>query len=1008
MPLDNREPLQYSAVNRAINEVIFDGRFKLAPVYLDIEGDVEADLSARLGLKPGECMRAIAHSVAATIKWSSQDPYSWHLAELRVWNELERPEAPPFSALLTVLSLAAERMRADEEYSAQNYYERLFEVLEVETDTRKNTLKHHAKSVEPFWKALNGWLAENDFEFGRPTAQPINHWQYAGYALSQALVRDADRRRLHGLFADYGLAPREILTTAEMTLYLHEWMGGSAPSAWLKKIWNSPDLRPRVAAAACSELEAWEGSTEATGQVRRRLSWAASLQDFPRPRLRLFLSASDDRDGGAEAPHLKLSGTISSATAAAFADCPEGVYLTPSVSGGVAVIEPVSNLALSPLMLASFELEDSDTGLKFQRAARAIVPLVKLDTGPFYREVSRVSFLRPHLVLCHVQWRERVEKLLERNARQGFKVHTPDALQGLASDWLLFTGVELLRLPQAADAGMQALVPLSEGVSVEAAGGLRLSGGLWHSQAPPEITAAGQASPMVMQLKDADGNVAAQSMVKAASCRLTLTPDLELDARDLTLFVHEGDRPRREVSFSFRSAIHPRRLPQGAAPAYWPAASNPRSLLSTDTLESLPDAAPVHGLNAGGGIPAARAEPISPVAGELPAAEEEAPEGEEDSYRLHAVSGLEETCVLRGFHVWACQEFRDGDDPRGDMWMTCRACANRVLTRNRGSTPKHFPKGARRNTTAAPALTPPGMKPRHPAEIEPKTIFDALCYLGHGSWRKFQDLAGVNAQELEVQRSLQDLFALGHLDLAYDQRLRSPSAWRVPAPVICAVDGGVYAAGFRNSPLLAELAKRLSNGGGQLDIEPLEYGPPRYFWRGVSAEQAAVLVNGLADPHQRPVKVVSDPGSAIAAAAPPIRALVPHLAAIRLETPEDLQRFDLGSGRWKSTESSSEPGAYRGGYGGRRYVFTAPDGSQTEGPYALVKLLAARHAGLRLHEYRSAKSEFHAVLGCEPLGLFHRALTSFTGRPPSVAQGRLVYAGVPLEAASLILSKLYG
>ncbi|CAN1547073.1 hypothetical protein MCEMIH16_02006 [Caulobacteraceae bacterium] len=1008
MPSRKGPPLQYSTVNRAINEVIFDGRFKLAPIYIDIEGDVEIDLSAGLDLKLGECTRAIAHSVAATMKWASHDPYSWHLAELRAWNELERPEAPPFSALLTVLSLAAERMRADEDYSAQNYYERLFEVLEVETDDRKNALKHNAKSVLPFWQALNRWLAEHDFEFGRPTAQPINHWQYAGYALSQALVRDADRKRLHGLFADYGLAPKEILTTAEMSLYLHEWMGGSAPSAWLRKIWNSPDLRPRVAAAACSELEAWEGSTETTGQMRRRLSWAASLQDFPKPRLRLFLSASDDRDDGAPPPHLQLSGTVSSATAAAFADCPDGVHLTPSISGGVAVIEPVSRLALSPLMLASFELEDPDTGLKFQRAARAIVPLVKLDTGPFFREVSRVSFLRPHLVLCHVQWRERVEKLLERNARQGFKVHTPETLQGLASDWLLFTGVELLRLPQAADANMQALVPLSEGVSVEAAGGLRLSGGLWHSQAPPEITAAGQASPMVMQLKDADDKVVGQAMVKATSCRLTLTPDLELDARDLTLFVHEGDRLRREVSFSFRSAVHPRRLPQGVAPAYWLAASNPRGLLSTDAVESLPGATPVHGLDAGGVTVTAFSPPIGLATGGLPAAEEEAPETAEGSYMLNAVSGLEETCVLRGFHVWDCQEFRDGDDPRGDMWMTCRACANRVLTRNRGSVPKRFQKGPRRGAAAAPALTPPGMRPRHPAAIEPQTVFDALCYLGHGSWRKFQDLAGINVQELEVQRFLQDLFALGHLDLAYDQRLRSPSAWRVPAPVICAVEGGVYAAGFRNAPLLADLAKRLGGGGGQLDIEPLENAPPRYFWSGISAEQAAFLLEGLADPHQRPVKVVGDPGTTIVAAAPAINELIPQMAAIRLETPEDLQRFDLGSGRWKNAESSSEPGAYRGGYGGRRYVFTSPDGSQTEGPYALVKLMAARHAGLRLHEYRPTKAEFHAVLGCEPLGLFHRALTSFTGRPPSVVQGRLVYAGVPLEAASLILSKLYG
>jgi hypothetical protein len=233
-------------------------------------------------------------------------------------------------------------------------------------------------------------------------------------------------------------------------------------------------------------------------------------------------------------------------------------------------------------------------------------------------------------------------------------------------------------------------------------------------------------------------------------------------------------------------------------------------------------------------------------------------------------------------------------------------------------------------------------------------------------------------------------------------------AWRVASPVICAVEGGVYAAGFRNSSLLEEIAKRLSKAGGRLDIEQLENAPPRHFWSGISAKQAEVFLEGLSDSHQRPIKVVSNPGAAIAAAAPAINDLVPQMASIHLETPKDLQRFDLGSGRWKKAESFSDPGAYRGGYSGRRYIFSASDGSQSEGPYALVKLLAARQARARLHEYRPTTAEFYAVLGCEPPGLFHRALTSFVGRPPSIDRGRLVYSGVPPEAASLIFSKLYG
>ena len=65
-------------------------------------------------------------------------------------------------------------MRADEDHSAQNYYERLFEVLGVSAESRKTSLRANARSTRPFWLALNFWLQEHDFDFGRPTAKRIN------------------------------------------------------------------------------------------------------------------------------------------------------------------------------------------------------------------------------------------------------------------------------------------------------------------------------------------------------------------------------------------------------------------------------------------------------------------------------------------------------------------------------------------------------------------------------------------------------------------------------------------------------------------------------------------------------------------------------------------------------------------------------------------------------------------------------------------------------------------
>ncbi|MEJ6791074.1 hypothetical protein BrevBR_16140 [Brevundimonas sp. BR2-1] len=1001
--------VSYQAVNDAINSVLFDGRHKLAPVYLDIEGEAEEEIAALLNVPAADCGRVIAAGAASSLKWNAGDPFSWHLGELDAWDELDRPGAPPFTALLAALSLAAERMRADEEYSAQNYYERLFEVLGVTSESRKTSLRANAKSTRPLWLALNFWLQEHDFDFGRPTAKRINDWAYASYALSQALVRDADRKRLHGLFAQFGFAAHETLTDAEMTLYLHEWMGGASPSAWLKRIWNTPDLRPRVAAAACAELEAWEGDNAVqSGPQRRRLSWAASLEVFPRPRLRMFLSAAGE--GGGETIGLALSPDAPAAARAAFEDCGDGLWLTPSSSGEVSIIEPVQDIALSPLMLAAFELRSPAGEFAFHRAARSIVPLVKLDTGAFYREVSRVSFLRPHLVLCHEKWTERVTQLLTLNARKGFRCWTPELLPGLPEDWVLFSGVEMLRASASSVGDLQALIPLAEGVALEMAGGLKLSQGIWHTGAPPEITATAAAGPFRLELTDPHGTVGDASETANASCRLTLEARPERDAANFTVTALAGGRARRDTSLSLRSASHPRRLPDASQVRFYRAGDGPAGFLGAGAIaDPLRPGLDVLGLHLRGPWPAAieTAAGLGPDQGDLAAGEDEVPAEHTSVYRLDKALGLQETCVLRGYHSWDCQPFNSGDDRDGDMWMRCTTCEYRVLTRNRGQHKKgQLRKGAGKTTTAA---KPPGMAPRAGAAAGPDLILDALCYLGAGSWRKLQDLAGSDSRSpLEVQRFCAAAVALGHIDVSLDPRLRAPLSWIVAPPVLAFNGTGqAFLAGFRNTGLVAALDDRLGAAGGKLTRMDQPDAPAALMWGGLTPASARDAVAGLSDPHGRPITVSAGFTAAIASQGPDADALASAMPPIRLESVRDLQRFDPGSGSWRKAPAIDQRGAYRGDYGGRRYVFADENGQQREGSFALVKLMAARAAGLRLHGYNASSRVFQAVLGCEPPGLYQRALVSASGLMPETAGGRLSYRGVAPADAALILSKLY-
>ena len=189
----------YEEVNAAVNEIFFlSGRSGNQPVYLDIEDDVRGVLSDRLSVEPSNLDAEIGRGRGTNDReWSPRrrrtlclaHPQAPRLAGSRT------TRCPPFTAFLCALSIAAERMRSDSNFSANNYYQRLFEILGVDDEGTRKKLRSSARYTRWFWRALNQWLEDHDHRFGRPTARTVNNaWKYVGYAVSQALIRDADRK----------------------------------------------------------------------------------------------------------------------------------------------------------------------------------------------------------------------------------------------------------------------------------------------------------------------------------------------------------------------------------------------------------------------------------------------------------------------------------------------------------------------------------------------------------------------------------------------------------------------------------------------------------------------------------------------------------------------------------------------------------------------------------------------------------------------------------------------
>lgn len=1005
----------YRKINEVINSILFDGRFAMQPLYLDLESELLVEIAGAAGLPSEKFTGYLGKLTAACLNWETRNPYSWFEAELRAWENDPRLDAPPFTALLCALAFAAERMREDGNYSHNNYYQRLFEVLGVTAEGHQAALRREAKITRKFWNALNQWLTQNDFEYGRPTARRITSWEYASYPLSQALVRDGDRKLFHSMFTQFGLSPGEKLTDADMIQYLQEWMPGPHSSNWLRKIWATQGLKERVAAAARSELEAWDGAETAAGEhgTKTTITLAASLSGFPRQQLKLFLAVNERPED--DQPVLSLTGEVGPAAEEAFSNITSGLWFSAMPSEGLSFLEPRQELALEPLMLAPFELSDATGRQGYKRIARPILPLAQLEGGRYYREMSRISLLRPHLILCHSTWAEKTRQILEAHAREGFKEVKEGGCPGLPQNWVLFKDVELLRVPNESSKNLQALVPLADSGVIELTGGLRLTHSIWHSEAPPEIAASAKGSYASLRIEKYALEESPEILTEVSSGDSSVAFDLsklETAGDDLTIKLFEGEqkKPSADVSVSLRNANTPSRfgLLKGAGAAYELDRQNGRSGLSTVTAFGSASGAPhLSGMLIQGGPEVASfgfAAPLTALT-QLHASEEN--EVTASNYAAGSATGLAGTCVLSGVHYWICDPFLHGDTAQDPRWMRCQNCKVAVLARDRGApargaTPPNRRQHAVRDNS-------PSMPARRPEKYAADLIFDALCYLGSGSWRKLQDISSASTPDpFFPSRFSQALGDLGHIDTSFKSGTVREESWIcAPPAVIYTGTDAAFISGFRSASLIERLTAAVEKAGGMIYKQDQDNAPAAWLIFKTPASALAAHLAGVTDPHGRHIAIQKSPALQIASHFPAADTILSSLPDIHIGSRDGLEQFDPLAGYWSAATEVLPGHAYRTLFAGRRYFFCSGVRRMKEGPHHAVKVLAARAAGVRLHSYNPSNGSFSTLAGCEPPGLLRRALIASSGLLPRRDGNLLHYFYVAPETAAAVMTKLY-
>ncbi len=987
----------YGIINEALNRAFLGGRFESRPLYLVLDGRGRQNLAEILGIPPGEvdehCCSVVGESLAKT-----GDPYARQELELWKWSMDGRKGLPPFTALLFTLSHAAELMVSDSQFNAANYYQRLAAI----TGVPSGKLSFHGRSTEQFWRALNKWLADTNFRFGRPTARAVNANRYVGIAMSQAIVREEDRLRFHHMFERYGFTGTDAITEEEISQYIESWINTSKPTRQLKAAWSKPELRPRIAEIAVAELEDWTadvgGAEGSSARAGKRLSLAVSFRDDVISRgVSLWLGREDDIDD----LEVRATGTGTP------------LRLGNSFFGGFATVEPRRALDLQVILSRGIALTAGD-GEQFNWAARAVIPLSRSSRGTYWSEVNRVTIGLEHVVLVRADpgVRRTVEGVLEEVAALGYTVATPTGLVGLPSGWLLYEKVVAVRQMEHEPKGFEAaLSPVGQSSGLQFIGGLKLGRGIWHEWNPADaVVETGGANPTISAWEGTSREGEPLFQADSVVGRATL-PLRECVTSSGALYVEgsSGDELIGTGMILLRSANKARpldRAGRGELAYLEPLSACSVMLAGADSARGMhapavEEKAPGVELSAFLDLDHASAAPEEPLLEEGPG--QGRTEAMPEVSKLTVDEQLQLPCAVRGFHYFKLETVRP-DYPRyAPVNMECAHCELALLHRRSKKTVVSRRREARCAVPESPRAAP---SPRN--SLPSDLWLDAACFLGCGSVASFEALLSeAEIDPWQAGATLRDLTWLGHLDVCLGDNHR-PRCWSVAPPSLAFVSKEeAVLAGFRSSSLVDAVEKLASSAGGGLHREALPGQPALIRVSGMDLHTAAEALGGVTDPHGRTMNILDSAALSLANFSAASSSIFARLNPITLGFDGDVQRYEPEKGRWVSTGDTRKPGGYRFAYAGTTYAYRTPSGRALAGPHELVKLAAARHAGVHLHAYSGPLKVFSSRLGCEPPGLLGRALVACSGRLPEVVRGESRFASVPPPVAAAVLDALY-
>jgi hypothetical protein len=975
-----------NAWNVAIRDEIYGLDRAGQNVYLDLDEEVMGRILNH-PLVAGKTKEDLFNDVLGIINFRA--PKELVLESLRIqsrdWvfraiESRDVNDVPPMLAFLAVTVAAAEEMGA-RDVDANAFYPHLCRLLKIDgTSVEANKLQASYRLVaEALWSYLNRWLVDIGYRRGVPTAYAITQ-RYVGIPVSQALVRETDRKRLPTMFHFFGLRPDNQISATEMEELVSLWISRDeySVSAAVRRLWLDHQAREQICLAFCEELSNWngmnaviEGSLERTIH-NRKLSlsaWFSNTMGVKEIELGLLAPSSYTQNN--EMQELRHS----DGQKVTFERLNENYFEAQNLSAS-------SQQAILNSMLV---LQD-ENGQIFRREPSALIALTFDEQVSGFVETRRVSAGQDVLLLVkdHKNLLLETKAFLDRNSRPGYEVLEP-GVKGVPDGWRLFRKVQIVEIDNQLRTKIEKdtfspLIPTAAPQLI-VSGGVKLPGyrslSQWLTAAPPELRALSQTSTKIKVVIETSDEISGSNLVireieSEVGLIVQNLGELNLTTGNYLAVLYEAGKPVLSRRFTLASGEEPDLLLRSNAERLARDFSKDGSL----AVFSATKTASTTGIVLGAFANHRSAEKTTKATFSRP--QEWSGEEPASSFGNLELS-LDEldanSCFYRGDHHWQGPTYRPhATIPASDVYA-CIKC-NRLSVQNQSARDAEKAKELRmfaavRNTRSGVMHSMPALSNGETAAFDWSLLRSILNYSVGGKYQALIDsVKQLGEEEHTASEIVQFLEQLGHLEVERDSHGKG-LYWRLTETQIVRPNSDLdefYILGATPKSFVDSMLENLKISGFSVGVD----------FSGILAKFSGVTLSAIKKVCKKlDVTFIDAPSGSLTSALPPFSQYSKEAAREVLPASDSISLFDLSTGIWKDAEAVTTGAIRLKTKFGMQYFFVASGSELEQGKgiscsATVAKYLAANSEGICLLSYGKEKSTIYVPLGAKLPGVYAR------------------------------------